>query len=131
LLLICVGGLGPLTYLDALSPHNGVRAYHIAVLESARVRQPLTLPPEFLVQLLRQRLLGQASGQTDFVSANQKAMPGLAHFFASGLSQGYLLNSARPVVFNDTSPVGELAAVVLTGRSAWLSPPEKPPSLTF
>jgi hypothetical protein len=128
LLLLCVGGIGPLTYLDGLSPHNGVQAYHIAILESTRVRRPLTSPPEFLTQLLRQRLLSQASGQTDFVSARPQAGSGLAHFFASGLSQGYLLNSASSINFNDTSPVSRVVPTTLIGRSVWLSPPEKPPS---
>jgi hypothetical protein len=125
LLLVCVGGLGPLTYAEALSPHQGVRTYRIVILE--RVRRLPATPPDFVLSLLRQQLLGQAWGQTDFVSASSNVVPGLARFFESGLSQGYLLTSPQPVIVNYATPGGKIAATPLTGRSAWLAPPDKPP----
>lgn len=128
LLLVCVGGVGPLIYIDALSPHLGVRTYHIAIFESGRARQPSALPATLRGLLLYQRWLAQISGQTDWLSTPPKAAAGLARFFESDLSQGYLLNTARFTISAGSLPVSRISLAALIGRSACLAPPEKPPS---
>lgn len=129
LLLLWVGGIGPLIYFDAFSPHQGLRLYHITLLEPVRVRQPLAPPPEPLESVFRRQLLKQTRGQSDFVTAGQKATAGLAHFFESSLGQGFLFNLAQIIISNESPPISRVSLLALTGRSAWLSPPEKPPSI--
>jgi hypothetical protein len=66
----------------------------------------------------------------DVLMAHQLAS-GLAYFFGSGLSDGYLLIVARASLFCDNPHFGSAAPYLLTGRSAFMPPSEKPPQLLF
>jgi hypothetical protein len=53
--------------------------------------------------------------------------PSLVQFFQSNMSSGYLLTTARAYLILLTSLLGFIALYILTGRSVFLSPLEKPP----
>jgi hypothetical protein len=129
-LIFCIGGIGSLTYFDGFLPGHdqGQHPYHLSLLEAPNHHHdsPSDSPePEDRAQPPSLWLISRWGA--DFIMAQQHLAAGLAQFFASGLNDGYLLTRAHFQIFNDTSPLGSLLLVILTGRSALLPPPEKPP----
>jgi hypothetical protein len=129
-LIFWVGGLGALTYFDGFLPNHPHHhhPYHLGFLvEPPQVYNPLPPPPELLAQQMSLWLLSRFLPEADFIIAQHLAS-GLAQFFGSGLSDGYLLTTARGRIFMTAPLIGSVLTVALSGRSVWLAPPEKPPS---
>lgn len=133
-LIFCVGGVGSLTYFDGFLPghEHGDHPFHMSVLEETdHHHSPLPSPadPEDLAQEMRLWLVSRFLPDAQFFMASPHIAVGLLQFFTSGLSDGYILTAAR---FNISTPPalnGSVSALVFTGRSARLAPPEKPPSI--
>jgi hypothetical protein len=106
LLLVCVGGVGSLTYFDAFLPHHA-HPYHLTILEGLdHAHNPLPLPAETAQEYLRQRLETQFAPYP-ILLAGRGSTPGLAFFIQSTLSQGYVLTNDR---------IEFCAFLALTGR---------------
>jgi hypothetical protein len=131
-LIFCLGGIGSLTYFDGFLPGHdqGQHPYHLSLFEAPNHHhdsRPHSPEPESLAQPPSLWLISRFGAGADFIIAQQHLAAGLAQFFASGLNDGYLSTMAHSQIFNDTSPLGSLLLVILTGHSALLPPPEKPP----
>jgi hypothetical protein len=133
-LIFCVGGVGSLTYFDGFLPghEHGEHPFHLSVFEEANHHHdhlPAQSEPENVAQQLRLWLVNRFMPSADFLLVSQHLAPGLAQFFSSGLSDGYILTETSPKIFNLHSLVGSLVPRLFIGRSARLAPPEKPPSV--
>ncbi len=129
-LIFCVGGVGSLTYFDGLLPghEHGEHPYHLTIFEeSPHVHNPLPPPRQILAKQARFWLISRLNPQTDILSIAQNLANGFTRFFASGLSDGYILTAAHLKIFDLPSLFGPIALAALNGRSAWLSPLDKPP----
>jgi hypothetical protein len=135
-LIFCIGGVGPLTYFDGLLPghEHKQHPFHFSVFESVDHHHHNPLPPlptpEILAQQARLWLIRRFMPETDVLVAHQLTS-GLAYFFSSGLSDGYLLTAGQASLFYDNFHFGSATPYVLAGRSALLPPFEKPPQLLF
>ena len=128
-LVFCVGGVGSLTYFDGFLPghEHAHHPYHWSLFEQpGHTHNPLPPRPEVLAEQMRFWLVSRLNPQTDFV-ATQNLGPGFARFFASGLSDGYILTTLPPHIFDQPALSGSVSSAGLAGRSAALAPPEKPP----
>jgi hypothetical protein len=124
LLVLCVGGVGSLTYFDAFVPQH-THPYHLTILEEPNhSHNPLPLP----VETARQRLKSQLAAHPTLLAAHD-AIPGLAFFTQSTLGQGYVLTEGRIEFCVCPSLIGRLPAVDPAERSALLLPPDKPPTV--
>lgn len=136
-LIFCIGGIGSLTYFDGFLPghEHAQHPYHLSILEGVHHHShdslPLPLQSEVLAQRISLWLVSRFRIDIDFIVAQQHLAPGLAQFFASGLNHGYLLTVGRAHIFNNTSFFGSVMVHILTGRSALLPPPEKPPKVNL
>ncbi len=126
-LIFCVGGLAPLTFSTPLSPHRDVPTVSIALFEAS---------PHFSVDLAHLYSLTPSVQRIwkspDFnLRAKPHSLesftPSLVQFFQSNLSSGYLLSVARACLILHTCLFSLIALYILIGRSALLSPFEKPP----
>jgi hypothetical protein len=132
-LILCVGGVGSLPYFDGFLPghEHGQHPVHLSILEwpTHQPDDPLShlREPKVLAEQMHLWLVRRVLPHLDFIIAQQHHAPGLAQFFTSGLNKGYDLTIARVQLFNDPTFFGSVALQVLTGRSAFLSPPDKPP----
>jgi hypothetical protein len=132
-LIFCIGGVGSLSYFDGFLPghDHGQHPYHLSIFEEPNHYHDL--PPhesesEQLAQQLRIWMISRFMPDGSFLIASPHFAPGLAQFFTSGLSDGYILTVACPKIFDLPSLVGLVTPDMLIGQSAWLVPPEKPPS---
>ncbi len=126
-LIFCVGGVGSLAYFDGFLPghEHDQHPYHLSIFEQpAHLGHHAPSQPEVLAEYLgfRQNL------QANFIGAAHNLAPGFAHFFASGLSDGYLLTGAHLNSLHLPVSFASLPPEALKGTSACLAPPEKPPS---
>jgi hypothetical protein len=126
LLIFCLGGVGPLIYTNPLSSHQGVKIFSIAIFEppldlSALAALRGAAPNQILSRLLAQRFAAQA----DFISP-QPLVPSLVRIFQSDLSHSSLLPPGYSLLLLLCLTRPPLAAPV-SGRSAHLPPPDKPP----
>ncbi len=130
LLIVCLGGIGSLTYFDGFLPghEHGEHPYHWVVFaEPAHSHNPLPPPPEVQAARARSWLVMRLNPYTDFLNVAQAFEPGFARFFTTGLSSGYILTAAGLKTVPLPCLLGSVVQAVLTGRSAWLPPPHKPP----
>ena len=123
LLIICVGGVGSITYFDAFLPGHGPHPYHLSILENRHPHNPLPPPPRAATG----SLTGQFTGQP-VLGMGQGLMPGLTQFFQSGLNNGYLLAEGQITIDNTPALADRVLTDILPGRSALLLPPDKPPT---
>ena len=125
LLILTIGVLVPLSYVDNYSPHIGLRRFHISLFEAPNLRQPL---PEAINANLRKI---RAEGQSRFLGQTTTRYlpygPGFSHCIQQHVGYGFLLPN---LVTAQTSNLGVSlhAAPVFQGQSAWLPPPAKPPT---
>ncbi len=133
LLLVVWGcGLGPLTYFEQLSAHQGVRAGSFAVL-GLHVGQNPQLPPEIeaivyrrpapmLAHILRRV---QAKQRTPALTAAERSP---LNILLHALTSGEMLHAfSRPQMLR-VEPSLRLTLHPIAGTSACLAPPPKPPS---
>ncbi len=137
LLIFCVGGIGPLTFFDAFTPDHA-HPYHFSLLERQRNAHPHQHNHKHLPDSA-----GLSTQQTDrslpkrlpaspyFVAAQQGIVSGVASFFQSGLSCGYLLTIIQRGIISNNTLLSYISLSPVTGYSAWLPPPENPPSIFF
>jgi hypothetical protein len=120
LLIVLVGGVGPLTYFDAFLPGH-THPYHLSFLEPpAHHHNPL--PPAAAHGLRPHSPQAGIVALTPFHGRT----PGLAQIFDSGLADGYVL----PGQIKAVSHVALIAALwnfTPTNLSAVLPPLKKPP----
>jgi hypothetical protein len=135
LLIFCLGGVGPLTYFDAFSPHHN-HPFHLSLFDSASDHHHEIHCPGLDEQYHKHQ---QTTGSWQLkpigesgpaYTASQQTLPGFARFFQSGLSYGFLLTGTEIVIGLANSPSYRIPAAPLTDRSVGLPPPEKPPSLS-
>lgn len=141
LLILCVGGVGPLIYFDAFLPDHP-HPYHLSVLhetfhehaygDNREHTHPHSCQSQRPEQDLNRRPVERLTISphlitVDFISPNQSLASGLVRFFQSGLSHGYLLIVAKFDISVDNSLSNRVSLVTLTEPSVWLPPPEKPP----
>ncbi|HEX9923003.1 MAG TPA: hypothetical protein VGD99_10095 [Anaerolineae bacterium] len=133
LLIFCLGGVGPLTYFDAFSPHHN-HPFHLSLFGGAPDHhQEVHCPGLDEQQHHQQQPAGswqlKAMGESGTAyTANQQTLPGFARFFQSGLSYGFLLTGTELDIDPASSLSYRIPAASLTDRSIGLPPPEKPPS---
>lgn len=124
-LIFCVGGVGSLTYFDGLMPghKHGQHPYHLSIFEESSHAHPHEPHlPETETGLIRFRFIRNLNPQADFLVAAPNFNPGLSQFFASGLSNGYLLTITQFKIFAFPSLLGSTALVALSRQSASLGP---------
>lgn len=128
-LIFCVGGVGSLTYFDGFLPghEHGEHPYHVSIFEeSTHSHHPRSPQYNTLTYYIRFRL----NPRTLLIGEAQNQIPGFSRIFASGLSDGYILITIRPKIF--VPPIfGPVTYAAVTRQSAWIAPPEKPPSVDF
>jgi hypothetical protein len=132
-LIFCIGGGGSLTYFDGFLPghEHGEHPFHLSLLEGSAHAHHLSLSQsEVLTERMRFWLASRLNPQANFISDPQNLAPGFSTFFSSGLSDGYILIAARSQIISLPLCFGPVALAALTGQSAWLAPPEKPPLLS-
>lgn len=125
LFIVWVGGLVPLIHLNALASSHPLPRYHLAILA-----KPITFDealPLHLQDKIARHLQAQRLKQHDLLTPKDISLR-LAELVQAGFQTGYLLVSLSaslpPADYGWLRPTAPLA-----GRSAWLSPPEKPPRL--
>jgi hypothetical protein len=131
-LIFCLGGIGPLIYFDGSMPghEHGEHPYHVSIFEEAsHLHNPLPPQPETLAEQLPFELLNQLNPHLYLLVAAQPLMPGFSQFFTSGLSKGYVLTTTPFRNFNLPPLFHPVSALIVTGQSAFLAPPDKPPSV--
>ena len=127
LLVLCVGGVGSLTYFDAFLPDHA-HPYHLTILEGPNhTHNPLPIPAETSTQLLQQRLVGQLTTHP-ILTASQNAVPGPTHFSGSAFSNGFLITESPVFLCNCPSLSNRVWIGDLAKNSALLIPPDKPPT---
>lgn len=117
-LILLVGGLTPLVYVDSFSPHQGVKTYHFSLFQSA----PRTLSADIIAKLSGKLTLSHQPAQIGY----QRTLPPLAHSLHDSLSRGYLLFAWLPTV-DKLLVFGTVTPYAMTNNPALLSPPDKPP----
>ena len=128
-LIFCLGGVGPLIYFDGFTPGHE-HPYHVTIFEEAsHLHNPLSPQPEALAEQSHFELLSQLNLHFHLLIAAQPLTPGFSQFFTLGLSKGYVLTTAPLKIFNMPSLVRPVSALSVTGQSAFLAPPDKPPSV--
>lgn len=128
-LVFCVGGVGSLTYFDGFLPghDHGEHPYHMSIFEeSAHSHHSHSSQYETLAYYIRFRL----NPRTILIGVAQNLIPGFSRIFVSGLSDGYILTTVRLRICGPL-PFGLVACATFTGQSAWIAPPDKPPSWYF
>jgi hypothetical protein len=135
LLIFCLGGVGPLTYFDAFSPHHG-HPFHLSLFGRVSDHPHESHCPGLDEQHHQH---GQPAGSWQLkplgepgaaYTADQQTLPGFARFFQSGLSHGFLLTGAEIDIGPARSLSHRIPAASPAERSIGLPPPEKPPSLS-
>jgi len=126
-LIFCVGGLAPLAFSTPLSPHRDVPTVNIALFDSPHHFSvtPANVTPA--ASSLRWVWRMQHFNSHAKIHSFESFTPSLVQFFQSNMSSGYLLTTARAYLILLTSLLGFIALYILTGRSVFLSPLEKPP----
>ena len=115
-LVVLVGGVGPLTYFDAFLPEH-IHPYHLSFLElPAHHHNPL--PPA--------AVNGLQPHQFPALAPSDGRAPGLAQFFNTGLADGYVL-PGKTTAAPRAALVAGLWNFSPTNLSAVLPPPKKPP----
>ena len=133
-LIFCLGGIGPLIYFDGFTPghEHGEHPYHWVIIEEApHVHNPLPSRPETLAEQHHFWLVSQLASQVELLMTAQAFVPGFSRFFTSGLSNGYILSTAHFNVVKLPSRFGLISPIALSGHSAWLAPPDKPPAFSL
>lgn len=127
-LIVCVGGVGSLTYYDGFLPghEHGHHLYHLSILEETHLHQSL-FRPESTAGQMPFWPAGRLNSQADSILTANSLAPGFSRFFSSGLSDGYLLTSANPNIFDLPLLSGSMPPALFLGQSAWLAPPDRPP----
>jgi hypothetical protein len=131
-LIFCLGGVGPLIYFDGFTPghEHGEHPYHVTIFEEvSHLHNPLPPEPEPLAEQVALELLNQLDSHSHLLIAAQPLIPGFSRFFTSGLNNGYVLITTPFKVFNLPSFFRPVSVLRVTGQSAFLAPPDKPPSL--
>lgn len=125
-LIFCVGGVGSLTYFDGFLPghEHGEHPFHLTIFERSTHHHHLPPQPQAVAAQMRFFLTPTAYG----LGVAQNLAPGFSRFFASGLSDGYLLTVIRRKFFDPLLHFDSVRHPTFTGQSAWIAPPEKPPS---
>ena len=131
LLIICIGGVGPLTYLNTFSPHADLQPYYIAILETP----PRHVPPTFWASLnasnsVTHQLNHWIRTQIHTIALDHQFPPGLVHLFASALSLGYIFNVTNWLLLQQPLFVEMIRPLLLFVALVWIAPPKKPPRLS-
>jgi hypothetical protein len=129
LLILCVGGVAPLTFSMPLSPHRDVPTVYIALFDSPPHFSFTATDPDPITSYLKQVWSAQRFATGSKSRSFESFVPSLTHYFQSHLSSGYLLTVAQANLISLTSLFGLIAPYLFTGRSALLPPLEKPPQL--
>lgn len=133
-LIFCIGGVGPLTYFDGFTPGHAhdEHPYHWTIFEGPpHVHNPLPPLSETLAEQDHFWLISHLTFQTELLISAQSLTSGFSRFFTSGLSDGYILTASHLKVVNLPARFSLITLVALTGRSAWLAPPDKPPTFSL
>jgi hypothetical protein len=123
-LIIWVGGLAPLIYVENYSSHQGVQRVQVSLLKEPGANKS----PTALRQMWAQRVEQHPRGlniQPQLVTRNI-SLPGI-NSSVTIFHDSYLLSITHVAGLFDASPSGCVSEFPLTGRSVWLPPPEKPP----
>jgi hypothetical protein len=128
LLILTIGVLVPLSYVDNYSPHVGLRTFHFSLFESPNLRRPL---PEVVTMALKTNRTGcQVCLLAQTAERYVPSGPGFIRCLQQHFGHGYLLPNLS--TWQDTNAgVGLRCAPVFQGQSAWLSPPDRPPAALF
>jgi len=132
-LVFCMGGVNSLAYADAFLPghERASHYYHLSIFEEAgHIHNPLPRPPalEVLAQPGFAFTSSRLDTQANFTLADQYAGHGAACFCHASPGHGYILTVADPNLLNNVSLLSRILTSPIAGRSAWLSPPDKPPA---
>ena len=127
LLILWVCGISPLIYFGSYSPHRGVQPYAVPVfLQSSRTQELQIALSELAVkQQTEQWLAHRLFAGADLYHPAQT----VASVPLSTLYQEFIWVAGYTNPFwNVVSLFSWVVLAVLLGSSAWLPPPEKPPS---
>ncbi len=129
-LIFWVGGVGPLIYFESFSSHQSVADYQVVVLGKS-VRSPKL--PSALREALSQQDLNQRAGNWlatsgPFLKTAQFVAPNTTPFFLSIFRDGHLLLITQVTMLSTLAFFDRVLIVIPNGSSAWLPPPEKPPT---
>lgn len=126
-LIVCVGGVAPLTFNTPLSPHRDVPTIYIAFIDSPPPSLFNVASSDPIASILKQVWKTQGFNPNSTGHTLENFMPGVVRFFQSNLSNGYLLTRVQPYSVFHLSLCGLITLYLLNRRSALLSPLEKPP----
>ena len=129
LLIFCLGGVSSLTYFDAYLPghEHGMHPYHLSLFEQVHHHSPLPAPLEVVKPAIERWVVSTLYGPIPVLSTPQAQAPGVAHFFNSGLSLGFLLTKDLAGLIDDPPLLGWVGQLTLSAQSATVLPPDKPP----
>ena len=132
LLIICIGGVGPLTYLNTFSPHADLQPYYIAILEPP----PRHVPPTFWASLntsnsITHQLNHWIRTQIHTIALDHQFPPGLVHLFTAALSFGYIFGFTNWLPLQQPLFVETVPSLPLFTTPVWIAPPKKPPRLSI
>jgi hypothetical protein len=131
LLIFCIGGIGSLTYFDGFLPghEHGQHPYHWTIFEEpSHTHTHSPSPPKKLAPPASFWLFARQNHQHDLLHLAQTLAPGFARFFASGLSDGYILTTAGLTLLDLPRLFTARPPAALFEQSAWLAPPDRPPA---
>ena len=125
LLVLSAGGLAPLSYLDAYSPHQGFQGYHLSLFQTTKPMRPL---PDDAPAALKARWPVQSILSDRLVGAHfLPNLAGVSRVNWEGWGHGYPLPVAQILLFNTALCFAFISAFIFYGKSAWLAPPDVPP----
>jgi hypothetical protein len=127
LLVLTAGGLAPLSYLDAYSPHQGFQGYHFSLFQTTKPIRPL---PDDAPAALKARWPVKAITSDKPVGVHLLPnLPDAGRLSWEGWGHGYPLPSTKILLFNAATCFAFLITMAFFGKSAWLAPPDVPPRL--
>jgi hypothetical protein len=134
-LVFCIGGIDSMAYADAFLPGHERASlfYHLSIFEEAgQVHNPLPPLSEAvsLTQPINALITSRFDTHPDFLMALQNIPHGAACFCHSCLTHSYVLTESYANHLNIPF-LKQISTLALMGRSAWLSPPDKPPQRYF
>ncbi len=116
-LIFYIGGVDSLVYFDGFLPghEHGLHPYHLSIgAESRHSHNPLPPPSQ--------------SGDLTLLNAvDRNAVHGVVCSCHLSSSHDYLLTIAHSNLLSDSPFFNRLVTASVAERSAWLSPPDKPP----
>jgi hypothetical protein len=124
-LIIWVGVLAPLVYVENFSSHRGVQTVQISLLKKSGLVRLSTAVRQILAQRSDQWPGGELKTRPQFV-VGHLALPEITSALKV-FHDNLWLNSMFLVGFIGIVPWKKVLSLQLTGYSAYLPPPEKPP----